>query len=140
MYKDRHFVPQSKKAGVSRLKVRRKYEMNVFEDLDVWKRSCRLTVALYNSLNDCKDRCFKDQMTRAALSIPSNIAEGAERRTKKEFINFLSIAKGSAAELRTQVYIASKIKLISASDCKNFTDELKIISAMLQKLISAQGK
>ena len=81
--------------------------MNVFEDLEVWKKSCRLTVSIYKSLQDCNDRCFKDQMTRAALSIPSNIAEGAERRSKKEFINFLSIAKGSAAELRTQIYIAS---------------------------------
>ena len=75
--------------------------MNVFEDLEVWKKSCRLTVAVYESLKNCNDRCFKDQMTRAALSIPSNIAEGAERRSKKEFVNFLSIAKGSAAELRT---------------------------------------
>jgi four helix bundle protein len=54
--------------------------MNVFEDLEVWKKSCRLTVAVYESLKNCNDRCFKDQMTRAALSIPSNIAEGAERR------------------------------------------------------------
>ena len=114
--------------------------MNVFEDLEVWKKSCRLTVSIYKSLQDCNDRCFKDQMTRAALSIPSNIAEGAERRSKKEFINFLSIAKGSAAELRTQIYIASKIKLLSASECKSFIAELKIISAMLQKLISSQEK
>ena len=114
--------------------------MNVFEDLDVWKRSCRLTVTIYTLLNSCKDRCFKDQMTRAALSIPSNIAEGAERRSKKEFVNFLSIAKGSAAELRTQIYIAAKINLISTGDCKNLTAELKIISAMLQKLISAKEK
>ena len=114
--------------------------MNVFEDLEVWKKSCRLTVAVYESLKNCKDRCFKDQMTRAALSIPSNIAEGAERRSRKEFVNFLSIAKGCAAELRTQIYIASKIKLLSPSDCKSFTDELKIISSMLQKLISSQEK
>ena len=91
-------------------------------------------------MKECSDRCFKDQMTRAALSIPSNIAEGAERRTKKEFINFLSIAKGSAAELRTQIYIASKIKLLSATDCKSFAAELKIISSMLQKLISSLEK
>lgn len=128
------------KTGALRLKGKRGNRMNVFEDLEVWKKSCRLTVDLYDLMKDCKDRCFKDQMTRAALSIPSNIAEGAERRSKKEFINFLSIAKGSAAELRTQIYIASKIKLITASDCKKFTAELKIISAMLQKLISSQEK
>ena len=111
--------------------------MNIFEDLDVWKRSYRLTVELYNALKDCKDYSFKDQMTRAAVSIPSNIAEGAERRTKKEFINFLSIAKGSAAELRTQIYIASKVGIISPAVSKTFTDDLKIISAMLQKLITS---
>lgn len=69
--------------------------MNAFEDLDVWKKSYRLVVELYKELQNCKDCGLKDQMTRAAVSIPSNIAEGAERRTKKEFINFLSIPKGS---------------------------------------------
>ena len=110
--------------------------MNVFEDLDVWKRSCRLTVELYNLLNGCNDRCFKDQMTRAALSIPSNIAEGAERRTAKEYVSFLYISKGSAAELRTQIYIASKIGIISSAECKTFSAELKQISSMLQAMIS----
>ena len=114
--------------------------MNVFEELEVWKKSCRLTVSLYTSMRKCSDHCFKDQMTRAALSIPSNIAEGAERRSKKEFINFLSIAKGSAAELRTQIYIASKIKLLPETDCKSFVADLKIISSMLQNLISSLGK
>ena len=57
--------------------------MNAFEDLEVWKKSCRLAVELYNVLRQCNDYGLKDQMTRAAVSIPSNIAEGAERRTKK---------------------------------------------------------
>lgn len=112
--------------------------MNAFEDLEVWKKSCRLAVELYNVLRQCNDYGLKDQMTRAAVSIPSNIAEGAERRTKKEFINFLSIAKGSAAELRTQIYIASKVGLLSPAAGKQFSSELKTISAMLQKLIASQ--
>ena len=110
--------------------------MPYFEELEVWKQSCRLAVDLYKALENCKDYGLKDQMTRAAVSIPSNIAEGAERRSKKEFINFLSIAKGSAAELRTQIYIASKIKLLSKADCKSFAADLKIISSMLQSMIS----
>jgi four helix bundle protein len=65
-----------------------------------------LSVRVYEVLRGCKDFGLKDQMTRAAVSIPSNIAEGAERDSKAEFIHFLHIAKGSAAELRTQVYIA----------------------------------
>ncbi len=114
--------------------------MYQFENFEVWKKSCRLTVELYKELHDCKDYGLKDQMTRAAVSIPSNIAEGAERRTKKEFINFLSISKGSAAELRTQIYIASKIGILSPAVSKHFTDELKLISAMLHKLIVSQSE
>ena len=87
------------------------------------EKSYRLVVELYKELQNCKDYGLKDQMTRAAVSIPSNIAEGAERKTKKEFINFLSISKGSAAELWTQIYIASKIGILSPAVSKHFTDE-----------------
>jgi len=80
-----------------------------FEELDVWKRACRLAVRAYEILKDCRDYGLKDQMTRAAVSIASNIAEGAERNSKAEYIRFLHIAKGSAGELRTQVYIAQQI-------------------------------
>ena len=70
-------------------------------------------------------------MTRAAVSIASNIAEGSERNSKPEFIRFLNIAKGSAAELRTQVYIASRIRLISVQSEHELIGELKSISRMI---------
>ena len=73
-----------------------------FEKLEVWQRACRLAVAVYKVMTGCPDYGLKDQMTRAAVSIASNIAEGAERQSAKEFVRFLYIAKGSAAELRTQ--------------------------------------
>ncbi len=106
-----------------------------FEDLDVWKRSCRVAVKIYELLKNCKDYGLKDQMTRAAVSIPSNISEGAERDSKVEFVRFLHIAKGSAAELRTQVYIADKIGLLSSQDKDEIVLELKEVSSMLQGLI-----
>ena len=80
-----------------------------FEDLEVWMPS---GLRIYEVLKDCKDFGLKDQMTRAVVSIPSNISEGAERDSKQEFVRFLHIAKGSAAELRTQVYIACQIGII----------------------------
>jgi len=106
-----------------------------FEELEVWKSGCRLAVRVYEVLRDCKDYGLKDQMTRAAVSISSNIAEGAERDSKQEFIRFLHIAKGSAAELRTQAYIAQKIGIINNGVQKELTEELKKISAMLHSLI-----
>ena len=109
-----------------------------FEDLDVWKRGCRLAVRIYDILKDCRDYGLKDQMTRAAVSIPSNTAEGAERDSKAEFIRFLHIAKGSAAELRTQVYIARQIGFINGEIQKELVNELKGISAMLHALIRSQ--
>jgi len=87
-------------------------------------------------LKDCRDYGFKDQMTRAAVSIPSNIAEGAERDSKQEYIRFLHIAKGSAAELRTQIYIAGKIGLLNKATRAELVDELKHISATLQSIAS----
>jgi four helix bundle protein len=106
-----------------------------FEDLEVWKRACRLAVQVYEALRDCRDYGLKDQMTRAAISIASNIAEGAERDSKAEYIRFLHIAKGSAAELRTQVYIAQRIGTLQADTTQEFITELKELSAMLQGLI-----
>lgn len=72
-----------------------------FEKLDVWKRSCRLSYEVYKELNDCKNFGFKDQLTRSALSIASNIAEGEEGETANESARFLYIAKGSAGEAIT---------------------------------------
>jgi len=108
-----------------------------FEELDVWQKGCRSAVKTYEILRDCKDYGLKDQMTRSAVSIPSNIAEGAERDSQAEFARFLHIAKGSAAELRTQVYIAQQVDLISPQTKSELMTELKIISSMLHALIKA---
>ncbi|MEX2285732.1 MAG: four helix bundle protein [Planctomycetaceae bacterium] len=104
-----------------------------FEELDVWKRSCQLAVTVYESLKDTREFALRDQMQRAAVSIPSNIAEGAERGGK-DFERFLRIARGSAAELRTQVYIARKIGSLSDEPSTRLVSELKEISKMLTGL------
>ncbi|MFA6103656.1 MAG: four helix bundle protein [Victivallaceae bacterium] len=111
-----------------------------FEQLDVWKRSCQLAVATYKTFEKVKDYGLYNQVTRAAVSVPSNIAEGSERQTSKEFIQFLYIAKGSVAELRTQIYIAGKLNIISSADMKTIADEAMEISRMLQGLISSIKK
>ena len=108
-----------------------------FEDLEVWKKACRITVKIYKILKDCKDWGLKDQMTRAAVSIPSNIAEGAERDSVAEYIRFLHIAKGSAAELRTQVYIAQQIAVINQKTKNELVEDLKTISSMLHALVKS---
>jgi four helix bundle protein len=111
-----------------------------FEDLDVWKRACRIAVRVYDALKDCRDYGLRDQMTRSAVSIASNIAEGAERNSRAEYTHFLHIAKGSAAELRTQLYIAQRIGIVDQTTQTELTDELKQISAMLQGLTKSIRK
>ncbi len=105
-----------------------------FEDLDVWKRSAGLSADIYKVLSDLKDYGFKDQITRSGLSIPSNIAEGLERRSDKEKTQFLSYAKGSCGELRTQIYIGMKIAYIFKKEGNKWIAETKEISAMLTGL------
>ncbi len=108
-----------------------------FEDLEVWKLSCRLAIRLYADLQACKDYGLKDQMTRAAVSIASNIAEGSERTTAPDFTRFLNITNGSAAELRTQVYIAERVGILNIEQQRTHIAELKKISAMLHALSKA---
>ncbi len=91
-----------------------------FEDLEIWKKACALSTKVYRLTESCrelqKDYGLRDQMRRAAVSIASNIAEGFERHSKKDFIRFLYLAKGSAGELRTQLHIACEIGHISRTD------------------------
>lgn len=111
------------------------------ETLDVWKRSCRVSVEVYKSFRLTKDYAFKDQITRSALSIASNIAEGMEKESDKEKMRFIEIAKGSAAELVTQIYIGIEISYIEKTIGLNWIKEINEILAMLTGLkISIQNK
>ncbi|MDZ7804374.1 four helix bundle protein [Thiohalophilus sp.] len=102
-----------------------------FEDLDVWKRASTLSADIYIEMQKIRDYGFRDQITRSGLSVPSNIAEGVDRSSAKETMNFLSYAKGSCAELRTQILIGMKIGYISKDIGINWANETREISAML---------
>lgn len=106
-----------------------------FEDLEVWKRSARLSAHIYRELACLKDFGFKDQITRSGLSVPSNIAEGMERDSGKECIRFLQYAKGSCGELRTQIYIGIEIGYIPKEIGKQWIKETQELSAMLVGLM-----
>lgn len=110
-----------------------------FEDLEVWKRSVRLSADIYKQLKELKDYGFKDQITRSGLSIASNI-ESIEREAERECNNFLSYAKGSCGELRTQVYIGMDIGYIPMDKGNHRLEETREISAMLVGLIRSNKK
>lgn len=106
-----------------------------FDELEVWKRGCRQALTIYRSLQSSKDFGLKNQMERAVVSVPSNIAEESERGSAKDFARFLRSAKGSNAELRTQLYLARQPGTIPSA--KPFIQEAKEISSMLQGLINS---
>jgi|SRR4029077_4285044 len=105
-----------------------------FEDLEVWQRGCRLSVDIFRVFENCRKYSLKDQIERAGLSIPSNIAEGSERGSTKDFAHFLNFSKGSCGELRTQLYIARKLAVVGKTDFDSLVSETKEISAMLEGL------
>ncbi len=106
-----------------------------FEDLEVWKRGVELSASIYLELKQLRDYGFRDQITRSGLSIPSNVAEGFERASQKEAMAFLSYAKGSSGELRTQIIIGMKIGYVTEEVGKDWLREAKEISSMLSGLI-----
>ncbi|MGB8489504.1 MAG: four helix bundle protein [Bacteroidales bacterium] len=116
--------------------------MGNFRKLRVWQIAKELAIKIYNltqSTQFKRDFGFKDQIQRAAVSIPSNIAEGAELGTDKLSIRYFYIAKGSSAELMTQLIIAHEIGYVDKTSSEQLIDECDKISSMLTKLIRARS-
>ena len=109
-----------------------------FEDLNVWQEAIKLSLDTYNCLKQVNDFGLRDQMQRASVSIPSNIAEGFERGSNKEFIRFLYIAKASCGELRTQLYLSQSLNLLDNEIALKLLEQTRKISAMLYKLIKTR--
>jgi len=116
--------------------------MGKFQELKVWQRAKDLAVSMHKLTGDGpfgKDWALRDQIRRATVSIPSNIAEGDELGTDRQAIKFFYTAKGSAAEVLTQTIIAQEVGYLTQEQFYRITEECLGISAMLTKLISARA-
>jgi len=114
-----------------------------FKELVVWQRAKELAVLIYKVTNlgpFIKDYALKEQMRRAAVSVPSNIAEGDERDTDKEAVRFFFIAKGSAAELQTQAMIASEVGYLDPQTYLAIDKACVEIGSMLARLITSRSR
>jgi len=111
-----------------------------FEDLEVWKISMNVSVLVYRMLKNCRDFGLKDQIQRSSVSIPSNIAEGFERKSNKEYLYFLHIAQGSCAEFRTQLYLAKEVGTIKKNESAELIETTRKISAMIHRLIQSRSQ
>lgn len=115
--------------------------MSDCKELDVWRRSVDVAVELYkltSTFPESEKFGITNQMRRAAVSIPSNIAEGSGRYHPKDFIHFLRIADGASAELETQLIISEKIGF--AAETKQLQNEVVVIRRMLSAFIKSLGK
>ena len=102
-----------------------------FEDLQVWQMAHDLSVAIYGLTKDgefSRDWGLRDQIQRASVSVMSNIAEGFERYSRQEFKQFLSIARGSCAEVRSQIQLAKSLGYVSESDSSNICEKCITLS------------
>ena len=111
--------------------------------LNVWNYAKDLAVEIYKLTMDgelSKDYNLKDQIRRSAVSIPSNIAEGSEKSSDKEFIRHLNIARGSTAELLTQLLIAKEIGYISEDQYREYYEKCTEVTKMLTGLIKSKSK
>ena len=114
-------------------------EKVTYQGLLVWQKAMDLTVAIYKLVKNLpKEEMYalSEQMRRAAVSIPSNIAEGRDRNTNKEFIQFLNISRGSKSELETQLLICLKVGYLKETDISEAMILLTEVGKMLTTLIS----
>jgi four helix bundle protein len=109
-----------------------------FEDIIAWQKAKLLAVIIYKTFSSTKDYGFKDQIQRASVSIMNNIAEGYERQTNNELRQFLYIAKGSSAEVRSMLSLAKELQLINDEkylELYNLSEEIsKILSGFIKTL------
>ena len=108
-----------------------------FEEIQAWQKAREITKKIYsisNKDNFSKDFSLRDQMKRASVSIMTNIAEGHGRRTTTEFANFLNIARGSAIELQSHLYVALDLNYIEQSEFRETYEMLDEVSRMTLSL------
>ncbi len=109
-----------------------------FEDLEIWRMARTLVNGIYSDFGSCRDYGFKDQITRAGVSIMNNISEGFCRNSDAEFRHFLNISKGSSGEVKNMYYIAEDQKFVDNAisvDRRNKTQQLiNSISALMKYL------
>ena len=116
--------------------------MGKFQELIVWQRAKGLAVYVYKITGQgafAKDFGLRDQIRKAAVSVPSNIAEGDELGSDRQAVKFFYISKGSSAELLTQAIIAKEIGYLDNKNFEHIAAECKTISSMLSRLIQARS-
>ena len=114
---------------------------NDFRELEIYKKSKEIVLKIYSLTNKekfSKDFALREQIRRAGISIMSNIAEGFDRASKKEFVVFLNYAKGSNGEVRAQLDIAQSVQYITDEEYEELEEKLiingKMISSMIRKM------
>jgi four helix bundle protein len=109
-------------------------KIECFEDLIIWQRAVDFAAEIYkitNAVGFKSDFGLKDQLRRAAVSISSNIAEGFERRSRNEYLNFLNIAKGSAGETRSMLEIATRVGYLTSTQYEELRERSKFLSGSI---------
>jgi four helix bundle protein len=105
-----------------------------FEDLIIWKKAVEFAKEIYLITEKTglkNDFGLKNQMRCSAVSVSSNIAEGFERRSRKEYLNFLNIAKGSAGEIRSQIFVAFEIGYLEKAELEDLREKAKFLSGSI---------
>lgn len=106
-----------------------------FEDIISWQKGIELSAIVYDIFKNNRDYGFRDQIQRAAVSVSNNIAEGFERQSNKELSKFLYIAKGSAGEVRSMLYIAIKLNYINQNQFNDLQNRCIEISRLISGFI-----
>ena len=110
-------------------------KIEAFEDMDIWKEAVKIAVKIYKITSDGKmekDFRAKDQLRAAAISISNNIAEGFEYNNNKTFLRFLLYAKGSAGELRSELFVLKEAGMIDSDGFQELHDDVKRLSRNIQ--------
>jgi four helix bundle protein len=107
-----------------------------FEEIQAWVEARELVREIYHSFQECRDFAFNDQIHRAGISIMSNIAEGFDRNTNKEFVNFLLFARGSCAETKSLLYAALDIGYVNENVFVCMSGRISKISGLINGFIS----